>query len=222
MFGALLVGLAAVSLAQAHALLILADGGDPAKTIVVFADGLAPDPGVGEASWKKVHGLKLYAVDKDGKATDVKWTQEKDHLKAPAPAGTRVVYGTVDFGVYAKGDAKPKYIRFYPKAVIGDPAVKPVGDAVGMEVVCEKEAGKTRFRVVMNGKPVAGAKLTVYVPEQKDEATATTDDQGYTQGFGGVGRYGVVARFEQDKAGEADGKKYEAISHTATLVVDVK
>jgi hypothetical protein len=222
MFGALLVGLAAVGLAHAHALLILPDAGDPAKTTVVFADDLAPDPGVKAETWKKMAGLKLYARGPDGKATEIKWTQEKDHIKAPAPAGTRVVYGVLDYGVSAKGDAKPKATRFYPKAVIGDPSAAAVGNAVGMEVLCEKEAGKTRFRVVMKGKPVAGARLIIYVPEQKDEGSATTDENGYTQGFTGVGRYGVVARFEEPTAGEAGGKKYDSIAHTATLVVDVK
>ena len=226
-FGALVLGLAAAAVAQAHALYILADGGDPAKAIVVFSDELAPDANVKEASWKKVSGIKLVARDTSGKETAIKATQEKDHMKAPAPAGTKVIYGTVDYGAFAKGDAKPKALMFHPKAILGDVPADgaALGEKCGLDVVPKIEAGKVRFQVLASGKPVANAKVGVMLPEKKgdsDHADAVTDEKGWTQAFDAKGRYGVTVRHEEAKPGESNGVKYEVVLHSATLVVDVK
>lgn len=221
-FGALLVALAAAAVARGHALYIVAEGGDPAKAVIVFSDDLASDARIKDATWKRLTGLKLSAIDGAGRATEVTWTQEKDHIKAAAPAGTRVLVGRADYGVFGKEGAKPKLLKFHPKAVLaGGAADKPVA-ADGLEILAVKEAGKVRFRVVSDGKPVAGAKVSVILPERKEHADATTDEGGHTPGFEGVGRFGVTARVEEPKTGEANGQKYEAVAHTATLVVDVK
>jgi uncharacterized GH25 family protein len=220
--GALVVALAAAAVAQGHALYIVAEGGDPAKAVVVFSDDLAPDARIKGVTWKRLAGLKLSAIDGAGQKSEVKWTQEKDHIKAAAPAGTVAIVGQVDYGVFGKEGAKPKFLKFYPKAVLtGGAADRPVA-AGGLEVLAAKEAGKVRFRVVFNGKPVAGAKVSVILPEKKEHAAAATDEGGLTPGFAGVGRFGVTARHEEPKTGEANGQKYEAVAHTATLVVDVK
>jgi len=87
------------------------------------------------------------------------------------------------------------------------------------------EAGKVRFQVLAAGKPVSGAKVSMILPEKKadkDSASAVTDEKGWTEAFASVGRYGLTVRHEETKGGEANGVKYELISHTATLVVDVK
>lgn len=220
---ALFVAVAAVAVVQAHALYIVPNG---EKITVVFSDELAPDANIKEATWKKIESLKLTAVAADGTGTEVKFTQEKDHLKASVPAGTREVFGVVDYGIAVKGE-KATLTKFCPRAILAEakPVAreeKTVAAPSGLVIQPEKAAGKVRFRVTLSGKPVAKAKVSLIVPEKTDHEDVTTDDEGLTSAFSAVGRYGVTARLSVDKAGEVNGQKYEVIAYVATLVVDVK
>jgi uncharacterized GH25 family protein len=224
LFGALLLGLAVAAVAHAHALYLVTDARDATKVLVVFGDELAPDETTKEATWKRFDGLKLSARDKAGKDTPVKFTRGKGHLLATVPAGTQVVFGEVEYGLFAKGKGAPKLIKYYPKAIVG--AVPDdggrLGKSAGLEIVPKAEAGKVRFQVLARGKPVAGVTVSVLLPKEKGEAEAKTDEEGWTKSFDGAGRYGVTCRKVEPKGGERDGKKYDGVSHTATLVVDVK
>jgi uncharacterized GH25 family protein len=215
--------LAAAGAAHAHALFLVPDA-SPTKVLVVFGDELAPDPAIKDATWKRFDGLKLSARDESGKVTPVKFTKEKDHLLATVPAGTRVVFGEVESGLFAKGAAAPRLVKYYPKAVIGTVPADGgrLGEAAELEIVPKVDAGKVRFQVLARGKPVVGAAVGVKAPDSKGEAAAKTDEQGWTKVFDGAGRYGVTCRQVESKAGERDGKKYDGVSLTATLVVDVK
>jgi hypothetical protein len=223
LLGALVVAATAVAVAHAHALYIVPKG---ESITVVFSDELAPDANIKEATWKKLAPLKLTAVAADGTGTEVKFTQEKDHLKATVPAGTREVFGVVDYGVAVKAE-KPTLTKFCPRAILAE--AKPVqreekttAAPTGLVIHPEKAAGKVRFRVMLSGKPVAKAKVSLIVPEKTDHEDATTDDEGLTPAFDAVGRYGVTARLSVDKAGDLNGQKYEVITYVATLVVDIK
>ena len=222
MIGALLLGLTATAVAHAHALYVVADGSDPAKLTIVFSDDLSPDARVKATTWKKLESTKLTARTADGKTTEVKSSTGEHCLKASAPAGTQVIYGQVDYGVSTKS-AKPSHLMFYPKAIVG--AIPADGGKTGvpLEIVPSVGAGKVRFQVLASGKPVAGASVVVMLPEPKDEKDdATTDEQGFTSGFAGKGRFGVTVRHIEAKAGELNGQKFEQKSLVATLVVDVK
>jgi uncharacterized GH25 family protein len=222
-FGALLAILATAVAAHGHALYLVPDAADPGKAVVVFGHALAPEK-VKDGTWKRFAGLKLTAVDESGKTTELKFTEASDHLAVAVPPGTRVIFGQVDSGIYAKEGAKPKLVRYYPKAILGaEPADRTaVANPPLLEILPVRDGGKTRFRVVMKGQPVAGARVEVLLPEKQEHADATTDEAGLTPGFEGVGRFGVTARVDEPKSGEVNGQKYEAIAHTATLVVDVK
>jgi len=76
--------------------------------------------------------------------------------------------------------------------------------------------------VLAHGKPLANATVAVMVPGKKGEVEEKTDDKGWTKAIDGTGKFGVTCRHTEMKSGERDGKKYDGISHTATLVVDVK
>jgi uncharacterized GH25 family protein len=225
MLGAVVLGLAAAAVAHAHALFLVPDAGDAAKVRVIFGDQLAPDPATKDATWKRLEGLKLSARDGTGKVTPVKFTREKDHLLATVPAGTAVVYGEVQYGLFAKGNAAPALIKYYPKAIVGAVPADggKLGDAAEVDIVPKVENGKVRFQVLARGKPVTGATVAVMeAGHEHGEAQEKTDGHGWTKAFPGGKKYGVTYRQVEKKAGELDGKKYEGVSHTATLVVDVK
>jgi len=221
---ALVLGLVVAAAAHAHALFLVRDAADATKVLVVFADQLAPDPAIKEATWIKFDSLKLSARDESGKVTAVKFTKEKDHFRVAVPAGTCLVFGEVDYGLTTKGSAVPKLTKFYPKAIIG--AIPSdggrLGDAADLEIVPKAESGKVRFQVLAHGKPVAAVAVLVMAPGKKGETEDKTDEQGWTKAFDGAGRYGATCRRVESKSGERDGKKYDGINQTATLVVDVK
>ena len=81
--------------------------------------------------------------------------------------------------------------------------------------------GKTKFQLLLVGKPVADAEGSVLKPDGTKEKVKT-DKDGFTPAFDATGRYAVWLRHTEAKAGEHDGKKYEEIKHYATLVADVK
>ena len=221
MFGAAVVLLVAGAVAQGHFPFILPEG-DGNSVKVVFSDELAPDPKV---EIEKLSGTKLFARDAEtGKDTPLMWKKGEGFYSAAVPgSGPRVVYGVTDYGVLQKGDSKPFRLMYYPKALIGKVSTKAaaVGDPLKVEILPTTEAGKTRFRVLHEGKPVPEAEYTVLVPGGSKKA-AKTDKEGYTEAFDAPGRYGMFVRVTEAKPGESAGKKFEETRHYATLVVDVK
>ena len=217
MIGAVAVGLLAAAAGRAHfPFVVPGEKGESAR--VVFSDSLEPDPNV---NIEKIENTKLTLRDAGGKESPAEWKKGDGFYAVNVPGrGDRVVYGTTDYGVLQKGDAKPFKLVYYPKAVLGAATAPPVGAKLPLEVVAEGKAGALRFRVLAAGKPVADAEVTVMVPGAAKKAV-TTDKEGYTPAFDAAGRYGVYAKQVEATAGEHAGKKYDEVRRYATLVCDV-
>jgi uncharacterized GH25 family protein len=212
--GAAVVGLLAAAAAQAHFAYIVPDA-DGAKAKVVFSDTLEPDTNV---KIEKIANTKLTLRDAAGKDSPLAWTPGEGFYAVNVPgSGPRTVFGVTEYGVLAKGDSKPYLLAYYPKAVIGG-AAKPVG--AKLELAVAGESGKTRFQVLAEGKPVAGAEYSVLVPGAGKKA-GKTDPDGFTEVFAANGRYGVYTKQVVAKGGEYNGKRYEEARSYATLVADV-
>jgi N-acetylneuraminic acid mutarotase len=214
LFGVVLAGL----VAQAHFVFVVPDKAGAAAT-VVFSEDLESDDGVAIA---KINGLKLTLRDAAGKDIPVTHKAEEYNLAARLPgSGPRIVYGSINYGVLAKGEAPPFLLAYHPKAVIGAvPADKLViGDKLPAELVPVAEKGSIRFKLLGRGKPVADADVTVLKPD-RTKAKVKTGKDGLTEAVEGSGRYGAWARYTEAKPGEHDGKKYTEVRHYATLVVD--
>ena len=218
-FGALVVAIGSVSVAQGHFPFIVPEGkGETAK--VVFSDSLEPDTKV---NIEKLAGTKLVLRDAAGKETPLEWKKGEGFYAVTVPgAGDRVVYGVTDYGVLQKGEEKPFKLVYYPKAVIGAAAAKTatVGEKLPLEVAAEGAGGKVKFRVLAAGKPAANLEVTVMLPDGAKKA-ATTDAGGYTPEYDAAGRYGVYAKLIEAKTGDLGGKKFDEVRHYATLVCDV-
>lgn len=208
--------LTAAPLAVSAHMVYVVPGADE-KTVVVFSDSLDPDEKV---KMDKVGGLKLFART-NGKDAPVEYTKGDHSFAAKPPKGASVVYGTAVYGLLTKSE-KPTLLVYHPKAVLagttGDTAA--IGAAAALEIVPFTAGGKTRFRLLAKGKPVAGSEGSVLLPDGTKEKL-TTDKDGYTAAVAGTGRFAVWLRHAEAKAGEHDGKKYEEVRHYATLVADV-
>lgn len=217
MFGAVVIALFAVTVSRAHFPFVVPnEKGDAAK--VVFSDSLEPDPAV---NIEKIANTKLTLRDASGKESALEWKKDEGFYALNVPGtGDRAVYGVTDYGVLQKGDAKPFKLTYFPKAVLGSPFAKPVGEKLPLEIVAEGKTGAARFQVLAAGKPVAGSEVTVMLPGGMKKAV-TTDKEGYTTAFDATGRYAVQARHSEAKVGEHMGKKYDETRNYATLVCDV-
>lgn len=202
--------------ARAHMVYVVpsADG----KTVtVVFSDSLAPDEKV---KMDKLAGLKLVARI-DGQDAPVECTKGDHSFTAKLTKTPAVAYGTAVYGLLSRSE-KPTLLVYHPKAVFAgaDAKAATVGEPAALEVVPVTEAGKTRFRLLAKGKPVADAEGSVLKPDGTKEKVKT-DADGYTPVFDQTGRYAAYLKLTEAKAGEHDGKKYEEVRHYATLVADV-
>lgn len=208
---------AAAATASAHMVYVVPSA-DGKTVVVVFSDSLAPDEKV---KMTKVAGLKLYACSADGKPTACDCKQEDHKFTADLAAGTKLVFGEATYGLMTKSE-KPTLLVYHPKAVLGGTTGEKaaLGDKAALEVVPFTAEGKTRFRLLAKGKPVADSEGGVLLPDGKKEKLKT-DKDGYTSAFEGSGQYAVWLRHVEAKVGEHDGKKYEEVRHYATLVVDV-
>jgi uncharacterized GH25 family protein len=216
----LLLSVAAVAAfaaaASAHMVYVV-PAADNQSVTVVFSDSLAPDEKV---KMDKVAGLKLVARI-DGTDSPVECTTGDHSFTAKLTKTPAVAYGTAVYGLLSKAE-KPTLLVYHPKAVFAgaDAKAATVGEAAALEVVPVTEAGKTRFRLLAKGKPVADAEGSVMRPDGSKEKVKT-DADGYTTAFDQTGRYAAYLKLTEAKAGEHDGKKYEEVRHYATLVADV-
>ncbi len=209
-----------VSAAPAHFPYIVPEG--PNKARVVFSDNLKADEKVPA---DRLANLNLQLLS-DGKADDLALTLDKKanvyRIDVPGD-GVRVVAGTLNYGVLQRGDAKPFLLKYHPKTVLGAWANggASAGKAVPLEISPEKEEGKIRFVVTLNGLPLAKAEVSVIVPGEEKPKAVVTDDAGRTELFDKPGQYGVQAKHAEAASGDVDGKKYAEVRHYATLVVSV-
>jgi uncharacterized GH25 family protein len=217
---AILFALIVATAAPAHFVFLVPV--DATKGKAVFSDTLKPDDkGV---PVERIAGTKLMVID-GGKATDLAWTHDKaaNCYTFDVPGtGTRIVVGTTDYGVSQRGESKPMWLRYFPKAVFGDipaPEKATVGDKVPVELVPVVDGGKLRFKAVAGGKPLAKSDVTVLVPGEEKGKVVATDENGMTEGFDKPGLYGAQVRLVEEKTGELGGKKYEELRQYATLVV---
>ncbi len=219
LLGAAAVLAAATLTAHAHFVFVVPDSKDPAKAVVVFSDDLEPDEAVGV---EKLMTLKLTCRDGAGKDVAVEHKAGKHELTATLPgSGPRLVFGSLNYGVMQKGDAKPYLLAYHPKAVVGAvPADKLVlGEKVlPVEIVPVVTGSDVKFKFLSAGKPLAGVEVTVIKTVGGKKAKSTTDKDGLTEAYPAKGVYGAWAKDTVAKPGEFGGKKYDEARHYATLV----
>lgn len=204
--------------AHAHFVFVYLAGGEAR---VVFGHTAAPDP---ELFPTRAEKTTLTGRTADGKETTLA-VEKGDGNYLRAKLGTPVVvFGVTDVGVVQRGTTPSVRAWYYPKVVAGDPFAKTAvaGKAVPLEIVPVRDGEKVRFRVLADGKPAEGLDVTVAPPGQAEDHSETvkTDADGLTSGFAHAGRYCVAARRTEKKPGEVDGKKYDEVRQTATLVCD--
>lgn len=185
---------------------------DDGKTLkVVFSETLEVDDRVGLGP---VAGLKLTARSASGADTPLKLKAHDHHLTARLPAG-RVIFGSLDYGVMARG-GQSLMLKYHVKLQLGMEAAGPVGQPA--ELTAERTPAGLVFRAWLHGKPAARMDVTILTPTGDGEK-ATTGDDGRTRAFAAPGRYGAWARVVEESAGEYQGQKFAQVRHYPTIVM---
>ncbi|MCI0456309.1 MAG: DUF4198 domain-containing protein, partial [Gemmataceae bacterium] len=136
-----------------------------------------------------------------------------------ADRGPAVLGGVCSYGVIQRGQDKPFLLAYYPKWIRGEVKAAKAWDQLPLEILPQ---GAGRFQVRFAGKPATDTEVVVLTPAADGKATLQTDAQGEFQVRSAApGLYGIRARFIEAKAGEHEGKKYEAVRHYATLVFQI-
>lgn len=216
---ALVLTAAFAALAAAHFVYVV-PAKDGQTATVVLSENLDPDDAI---TMERVTKIKLAARDGDGKDTAVEHKAEAHSLTATVPAKTKVLFGTVVYGMLSRQGVKPALLVYHPKAILDgcDAKTATLGEKAVIELVPVTADGKTAFALHAAGKPLADVEVNVLHPGGKT-AKLKTDKDGKTVGVPAAGRYALWARTIDTTAGEHEGKKYEETRHYATLVVDVK
>ncbi|HEX3657847.1 MAG TPA: hypothetical protein VHV55_18800 [Pirellulales bacterium] len=190
---------------------------------VVFSEQLEPDMKV---SIDKIAATTLFEVDAAGRVAPLEWAKHEHSLTSGTLGRkTLAVGGLADYGFAQSKHTgnKPVDVRYYPKAILGDPAAATAplfGSQVPLEIVPVVIEGRLAFRALLKGLPLADADCAVLVAGEGKPARAKTNAEGLLPvAIEKPGLVGARVKFVEIKGGEANGKKYDEIHHFATLTV---
>jgi uncharacterized GH25 family protein len=235
LFLSMLLLAAAALPARAHFIWVLPpDGNDTKSTHVVFSDSPKPDDA---ELLKKIGKADVFARNADGKTVPLKLADGKQAFNVTAPDAEPHVIGVVlQYGVTQRDDDPAFLLHYYAKGFSGISAKTPPSekfvknalvkpwDKLPLEILPVLDGPKKQnCMVVWQGKPLADAEVTLYVPGKDKPVVTKTDEKGLValELPEKSGVYGIRARHVEKKEGELDGKKYKEIRHYATMVFPV-
>ncbi len=215
--------LACPALSHAHFLWLFTDPASNAgKVQVYFGEAAEPDD---PALLDKVAKAEVWTVGGRGEPKLVPLTKGKEglegNLEGPARQATVILRHT--YGVVAKG-GEPFLLKYYAKTY---PSVLPgtwhaVKDTerLPLEVVPSSKGTQTEFEVLWNGKPLAGAAVTVTGPGIQSKLEGTTDESGrFVCELTQPGVFSVRAKHSEATAGTLEDKEYKSVRHYSTLTL---
>jgi uncharacterized GH25 family protein len=194
---------------------------------VVFSEIPEPDD---PKYLDKITRTQLYLRGTDGKDTLWAWTKGKEAFQVTVPhKGPRMVGAVCSYGVLLKEGEVPYLLRYYAKACLPEPGhegFKPLPsqawERLPLEIVQAEGKDLRQFKVLWQGKPLAGAEVAFLPPgNEKLEKRKTSKEGIFDAGSFKAGVYGFRAKHVEVKDGEHDGKKYREIRHYSTVVVEL-
>jgi uncharacterized GH25 family protein len=190
---------------------------DGKTALMIFADTPVKDEKV-ETGKVEVKSAQLHTAS--GKTTTVSVEPQSGGWSVPVANDTAEVRATLEYGVVNRGEGHVIRIRHHGRLVLGDSIdTKPT---TPLDIAPVKLSSGTAFKVTFDGKPLAGADVTVHEPGSDQMKVLKTDADGVTPAFAKPGAYSARARHADKTAGELDGRKYAATHSYATLTVVVK
>jgi len=196
-----LLALCAFSTAQAHEVWIERDGTGPAR--IYLGEPAMELPEGGDPEFENLKAPRLLG---GSKAAIVR---KAGYLEVAAPAGDVRAQDDAVFKPWGADDKK-EGIVYYARAGRAEPrAVMPFE-------IAPVTAGGNTFTLVRDGKPVAGADVTVISPEKWSKTFKTGHDGTLTVPMLGKGRYLLTASHKEEGSFDTSLGKVAVLYRTAT------
>lgn len=225
--------IAALSLPQlsfGHFLWIVPETGKPeakkagTKVHLYFSESASPDD---PDLLKKVKSPQMWWRNAAGVLEPIFLHTGDDSLEGKLPeAGAAATYGLSQvYGAMTRG--KETFLLKYHAKAYGssDPATwKAVAkaDALPLEIVPLPQAGQLGLSVLWQGKPLAGALVTLEGPGVEKREGKTNDQGLYTTSLTKSGLFSIRAKHTEAASGKLDKDAYTSVRHYATLSLPVE
>ncbi len=171
---------------------------------------------------KKLANIKLFFRSIDGKQTEFAGkavdTDEQSGIIGPiADAKALVLQTNQQYGIYGTS-----LLVYHAKHIRGTSAaelnVAGTSQDLKLEIVPNLKDKDVELKVLWNGKPLAGAPVTLFVGEDDSSEKKTNEGGVATFELKQPGFVGVLTNtLEKGKSGELDGKTYKGVMHYASL-----
>ncbi len=179
----------------------------------------------------KIAHTKLWIQTRPGDFRELPVRQAADRLVAPLLSDRSVaIVGQCEYGVLARPKQTPFLLRYYPKAVAGNPDelnVLTPRREIPFEIHATFEtsgqhndkSSSERIRLVAlrDGKPIANAVFTAIDSDLSEQTIKAGPDGTAAWSPPAPGRYSVYARETLKQPGTRGGQNYDEIREFATL-----
>ena len=182
----------------------------------------------------KIAHTKLWIQTRPGEFRELPLRQAADRLRAALPADRSLsVVGECEYGVLARPNQTPFLLRYYPKAVAGNPdelnrmaprreiplEIQPAFEMNGQ--ANDKSAeGRIRLVALRNGKPIPSAVFTAVDSDLSEQTIKAGLDGTAVWSPPAPGRYSVYTRETLKQPGSLGDKKYDEVREFATLALN--
>jgi hypothetical protein len=181
----------------------------------------------------KIAHTKLWIQTRPGEFRELPVRQAADRLRAALPADRSLsVVGECEYGVLARPNQTPFLLRYYPKAVAGNPGdlnrlsprreipfeIQPTFERHGQ---ANDKSAEDRIHLVAlrNGKPIPNAIFTAVDSDLSEQTIKAGPDGTAAWSPPAPGRYSVYTRETLKQPGTLGDKKYDEVREFATLAL---
>jgi hypothetical protein len=179
----------------------------------------------------KIAHTKLWIQTRPGEFRELPVRQGIDRLRAALPSDRSLaVVGECQYGVLARPKQTPFLLRYYPKAVAGNPdelnrltprreipfEIQPTFQNSGANK-STPGGGQIQLVALRNGKPIAGAVFTAIDSDLSEQTIKAGLDGLAVWSPAAPGRYSVYVRETLKQPGALGEQKYDEIREFATL-----
>jgi Protein of unknown function (DUF3386) len=182
----------------------------------------------------KIAHTKLWVQTRPGEFHELPLRQAADRLRAALPVDRSLsIVGECEYGVLARPKQTPFLLRYYPKAVAGNPdelnrltprrevpfEIQPAFETRGQ--ANDKSAeGRIRLVALRNGKPIPSAIFTAVDSELSEQTIKAGPDGTALWAPAAPGRYSIYTRETLKQPGTLGDKKYDEVREFATLALN--
>lgn len=170
---------------------------------------------------------KYWSIDTSGNATPFEMTFDKKaeaYQGKVSSKGPMAIVGNLTYGLYGESPEKQALVQYSFKRLVGTPAdwaqfANPQN--VTVDITPALTAKGIDFTVTSAGKPLADAKVSIWLPKGGHKELKTDAEGKATLDSTEPGVYNLYSGHRVMRPGTYEGKDYKMVMDYATLTFDV-